>query len=88
MIASSTDQDGQRIPLNVLEFGFDLLRFLAGLITMAAMPAAIKFSKSISAFGVCTVWGLSGESDLATLFSFGVAMSVNRSAGRAMLSHP
>ena len=41
------------------------------------MPAAIKLSKSISAFGVCTVLGLCGESDSATMFLVSFTPSVS-----------
>ena len=55
-------------------FGFESLHFLSGLMTTAAMPAVIKLSKSIPIFGGGTVWGPCGDSELATVFSFRLAI--------------
>jgi hypothetical protein len=61
---------------------------LAGLITTAAIPAAIKLSKSISVFGACGVPGLCSEADPATGFWFRLLIGIKRSVRQAVPSRP
>jgi hypothetical protein len=56
--------------------------------TTAAIPAAIKLSKSISVFGACGVPGLCSEADPAAGFSFRLAIGVKRSVRQAAPSRP